>query len=70
MLVCIAILWYGGNMSKKIEITIDKKVIEEVLEKFSDTQTNLCSSAARKVIAEKIEEALLLKGLRRDIYWK
>ena len=57
-------------MSKKIEMTIDKKVIEEVLEKFSDTQTNLGSSAARKVIAEKIEEALLLKGVRHDIYWK
>tara|TARA_R100000742_G_C4233372_1_gene54480 strand:- start:276 stop:449 length:174 start_codon:yes stop_codon:yes gene_type:complete len=57
-------------MSKKVEMTIDKKVIEEVLKTFADTQTNLSSSGARKVIAEKIEEALLLKGLRHDIYWK
>ena len=57
-------------MSKKIELTIDKKVIEDVLETFSKSQTNLESIAARQVIAEKIEEALLLKGIRRDIYWK
>lgn len=57
-------------MSKKIELTIDKKVIEDVLETFSKSQTNLESIAARQVIAEKIEEALLLNGIRHDIYWK
>lgn len=57
-------------MSKRVEITINKKVIEDVLKKFSEDQVNLASSAARKMIAEKIEEALLFKGLRRDIYWK
>jgi|TARA_R110002020_G_scaffold21575_8_gene73363 hypothetical protein len=57
-------------MKKKIELTIDKKVIEDVLEEFSKTQTNLESIAARQVIAEKIEEALLIKGLRHDTYWK
>jgi hypothetical protein len=57
-------------MSKRVEMTINKKVIENVLEKFSEDQINLGSSSARKMIAEKIEEALLLKGLRHDIYWK
>ena len=57
-------------MKKKIELTIDKKVIEDVLEEFSKTETNLESIAARQVIAEKIEEALLIKGLRHDTYWK
>lgn len=57
-------------MSKRVEMTINKKVIESVLEKFSEDQINLGSSSARKMIAEKIEEALLLKGLRHDIYWK
>lgn len=57
-------------MSKKIELTINKKVIEDVLETFSKSQINLESVAARQAIAEKIEEALLLKGIRHDIYWK
>tara|TARA_Y100001937_G_scaffold126947_1_gene197622 strand:+ start:1535 stop:1708 length:174 start_codon:yes stop_codon:yes gene_type:complete len=57
-------------MSKRVEMTINKKVIEEVLKKFSEDQINLASSTARKMIAEKIEEALLFKGLRHDIYWK
>ena len=68
--MCIAILWCGDNMSKKIELTIDKKVIEDVLKAYGDKQTNLESQAARKFLAEKIEEALLLKGIRHDIYWK
>ena len=51
-------------------MTIDKKVIEDVLKAYGDKQTNLESSAARKFLAEKIEEALLLKGIRHDIYWK
>ena len=68
--MCIAILWCGDNMSKKIELTIDKKVIEDVLKDYGEKQTNLASSAARKFLAEKIEEALLLKGIRHDIYWK
>ena len=68
--MCIAILWCGDNMSKKIEMTIDKKVIEDVLKEYGESQANLGSSAARKFLAEKIEEALLLKGIRHDIYWK
>ena len=68
--MCIAILWCGDNMSKKIELTIDKKVIEDVLKEYGENQTNLASPAARKFLAEKIEEALLLKGIRQDIYWK
>ena len=51
-------------------MTIDKKVIEDVLKEYGESQTNLGSSAARKFLAEKIEEALLLKGIRHDIYWK
>ena len=51
-------------------MSIDKKVIEDVLKEYGENQTNLASSAARKFLAEKIEEALLLKGIRHDIYWK
>lgn len=57
-------------MPNRVEMTIDKKVIEDVLKKYGDQQTNLGSSAARKFLAEKIEEALLLNGLRHDIYWQ
>ena len=57
-------------MPNRVEMTIDKKVIEDVLKKYGDQQTNLASSAARKLLAEKIEEALLLNGLRHDIYWQ
>lgn len=64
------LFWGQKDMSKRVEMTINKKVIENVLEKFSEDQINLGSSSARKMIAEKIEEALLLKGLRHDIYWK
>tara|TARA_X000001036_G_C20358686_1_gene675605 strand:- start:337 stop:516 length:180 start_codon:yes stop_codon:yes gene_type:complete len=55
---------------RRVEMTIDRKVIEDVLTEYGKGQVNLKSQAAVKQIAKDIEREILLKGLRHDRYWK
>ena len=55
---------------RRVEMTIDRKVIEDVLTEYGKGQVNLVSQAAVKQIAKDIEKEILLKGLRHDRYWQ
>tara|TARA_B100001113_G_C21058570_1_gene600104 strand:+ start:745 stop:924 length:180 start_codon:yes stop_codon:yes gene_type:complete len=55
---------------RRVEMIIDRKVIEDVLTKYGKGQVNLESQAAVKQIAKDIEKEILLKGLRHDRYWQ
>ncbi len=55
---------------RRVEMTIDRKVIEDVLTEYGKSQVNLRSQAAVKQIAKDIEKEILLKGLRHDRYWQ
>ena len=55
---------------RRVEMTIDRKVIEDVLTEYGKSQVNLGSQAAVKQIAKDIEKEILLKGLRHDRYWQ
>lgn len=56
---------------RRVEMTIDRKVIEDVLTEYGKAQyKNILSQAAVKQIAKDIEKEILLKGLRHDRYWQ
>ena len=55
---------------RRVEMTIDRRVIEDVLTKYGKGQVNLESQVAVKQIAKDIEKEILLKGLRHDRYWQ